>query len=174
MSDYVARKVMQGYPSNVIDHIMALPKGSRPRVGSRLVYYSPYRPVRGALLREPGVEIVDVDGGMRGMVLSDQPLSPEAIEGDDLVPVGRAAAWAIASVAPMPVELAHVDEQGVARAALVHEGTSGLPRLTWFEEGIGPTGHLEGRDPVELIHEALSAGYRRLAPGLVDAIMGTT
>lgn len=160
----------------LMDWVMSEPKERRPKVGNHLVYVSPYRPLRGPALHEfdePGVSVHDVDGGRRGLVLTTDPLDPEVIERWELVPYGKAAAWAIMSLVSLPIELARdVTPDGVARAALIHEGTKNEPRLTWFEENVGPTGHQEGTYDM-LVEMALRSGYRRVSPGIVDNIMAT-
>jgi hypothetical protein len=161
----------------LMDWVMSTPKERRPRIGSKLVYVSLYRPLTGggsSVFSEPGIAVYDVDGGRRGLVLADEPLRPEVMEEHDLVPFGKAAAWALMTVTGLPIELAKVmASDGVVRAALIHEGTRGEARLTWFEENVGPTGHQEGEYP-ELIDTALKLGYRRLSPGIVDNIIATT
>lgn len=160
----------------LMDWVMSEPKERRPKVSDKLVYVCPYRPLRGPALRvfdEPGISVHDVDGGRRGLVLTTDPLDPSVMEEWELVPYGKAAAWAIMSLTTLPIELAReMTPDGVTRAALIHEGTKHEPRLTWFEENVGPTGHQEGTYDM-LVEMALRAGYRRLAPGIIDNIMAT-
>lgn len=158
----------------LMDWVMREPKERRPKVSDKLIYVSLYRPLRGPALRvfdEPGISVHDVDGGRRGLVLTTEPLDPDVMDQWELVPYGKAAAWAIMSLTTLPIELAKEDK-GVTKAALIHEGTKHEPRLTWFEENVGPTGHQEG-DYQTLIDLALRLGYRRLAPGVVDNIIAT-
>jgi hypothetical protein len=173
VSDYIARAVEEWFSAaEVMKLVMAVPKENRASMRNKLVYVSPYRPVRGPLLREEGVSAMDVAGGSRGLVFSSEPLAPETIEANDLLPVGPAAAWALLAAFPLPIELGWTKSSDRERAVLVHLGTDKKPRVTYFEEGIGPTGHQEG-DLVENLTSVLSMGYRRVQLGVVDAIMST-
>jgi hypothetical protein len=179
MSRYVLQQIEDGLDiKRLMDMVMSTPKERRPRIGGKLVYASMYRPIDwyGAktLVKEEGVETWEIDNGTRGLVTTTEPLSPEAIERWELTPVGKAAAWALLSVTKLPIELAEVSPRGGhVRGVLIHEGTKREPRMTFFEEEVGAKGHQEGTFE-ELTHEALSMGYRRLSPGLIDDIVATT
>ena len=178
MSDFIISTIETSRISakQIMDWAMALPKGKRPFIGSKLVYVSGYRPLRDKIaadLKNEGAEVVDIADGSKSLVLSNEPLSPATIATFELTPVGKAEAWALLSVTELPIELQHPQlSNNHVRAALIHKGTKEESRLTYFEEEIGPTGHAEGPYD-ELVRMALSLGYRRLSPGIVDNIMST-
>jgi hypothetical protein len=176
--EYIERKISEDISTKVVmDMIMSLPSGTRPRIGNKLIYMSMYRPLvapNKLTTKAEGIEIFEIDRNTRGLVLTTKPLDPGIIEEWELTPVGKAAAWALMSVTKIPIELAESKPHGPrTRAILIHKGTKNEPRLTFFEEEIGPTGHQEADEYIELIHIALNMGYRRISRGIIDNIMAT-
>jgi hypothetical protein len=178
LNQYILTQIEQGTDiKKLMDMIMPMPKESRPRIGDRLIYVSMYRPIdwyaTKSLTATSGVQTWQIDGGKRGLVTTTKPLSPEEIEKWELTPVGMAAAWALLSVAKLPIELGEVRQRGKhIQGVLIHKGTDQKPRMTFFEEEVGAKGHQEGRLE-ELVSEALSLGYRKHSPGLIDDLVLT-
>ena len=178
MSTYIERYLRDWVSAGTaLDYVMKLPKGSRPRLGDNFIYLSMYRPLsaaRNLLASKEGIVTMPVESGTKAIVLAPEPLDLDVIEEWELSPVGKAAAWALMAGSKLPIELAEVVSRGPhVRAVLIHKGTKGEPRMTYFEEEIGATGHTEGTSYEELVLEALGMGFRVVSPGIVDNIVGT-
>lgn len=166
--DYAQRVLAQGYERAWHNWFLDAPKAVR--AGRPYVYGSPYRPT---------VHIIDanvaaVAGGMRALVFMARPLTLEELEQHDLIPINDIAIGTLildtAKAANRAVELAHAD--GV-RVALLFKNPRGVWQLSYFEDGVGPTGHMESADPVMLAAGAWRSGFRRFTSGMVDDIVGS-
>ena len=137
------------------------------------LYASPYRPLPiGSGLEESGA-VVFVIQGARGLIATPKPLSMERIYRLELVPFpGRTTGALILDLAKArghPVELMHT--KSMTQGALLFKNPRGKWQMSYFEAGVGPTGHEENDLPEELAAGAHGAGYRTWAPGFVDSLM---
>lgn len=81
----------------------------------------------------------------------------------------------------MPVELSLLDVNYTTHAALLFKNPRGIWQMSYFVEGLGPTGHTEAHEgqgifnmsPARLCEEAYSLGYKTISPGVVDSIAET-
>lgn len=132
-----------------------------------MLYFSPLRPYYG--LRVPELTTILERWGV-----SSNPLPPDVILKFELQPVGAARAYFLfdaSSLLRRPIELTDVamPDDGFRAAALFLN-----PRQQWqlshFVDCVGPTGHDEGDDPIELLERGLGT-YRFWNPGAVDALV---
>lgn len=102
------------------------------------------------------------------IVYSPRALTLDEVAADRLYPLWRAGAQLALDYARalgVLVELAKVDRDD--RVALLFKNPRGSWQLSYFDRR-GPAGHDEGDDPVTLVYEAMSTGYRRWASGTLD------
>jgi hypothetical protein len=131
------------------------------------LYFSRLRPLFG--LRIPGlVPLFDRWGA------SLEPLTPAEVVKFELVPVGRAMGWfmfdcGIALKKTLEYTKVAMPEDGFD-ARVVFLNPRGVWQSSWFEDGVGPTGHNENDDPVTLLTEVWRDGFRHWAPGAIDMI----
>jgi len=183
VSDWVRQAVAARPPRDAIRWQLDFFKASSD-ARRRHIYYSPYRPVSYVWAKDHlprSVLIFDVAGGTKSLIATRDRLPLGASYKLELYPLNRQAEAglvydyyrALGKLAA--VELAREPGSGPGRAALVGRDPSrpGRFRATWFEEDLGPTGHLEGTSMLELIAETLGEGYRLIQPGVVDALMST-
>lgn len=69
----------------------------------------------------------------------------------------------------VPVEITSEDDRSTA---LLFKNPRGKWQLSFFELEIGPVGHLEGENPVELVADAIGR-HCRWTPGRVEAIVAS-
>jgi hypothetical protein len=168
--DYAQSAIQNGHEKPWLNWILFDSKVSRAqREAHPFIYGSPYRPsprVSGDVLIAP------VAGGAKAVVFSAKELSLDEVMQAELIPLaGTMGTFIVATAQAMrqPVELAHRDGD---KAALIFRNPRGIWQLSHFVDGVGPTGHIEGDDPAKLAYEAWLIGYRTLAQGMVDAIVG--
>lgn len=132
-----------------------------------MLYFSPLRPYYG--LRIPALTAILERWGV-----TTSPLSPDVVAKFELQPVGAALArflFDVSNLLSYPIELTDVAMpiDGFRAVALFRN-----PRRQWqlsrFVDCVGPTGHDEGDDPIELIERGLGT-YRFWNPGAVDALV---
>ena len=131
------------------------------------LYFSPLRPFHG--LRIPGLVPVLERWGC-----ATAPLDADAVVKFELIPVGTALAWFLFDAAnrlQRRIELTEVamPDDGYHAAALFLN-PRGLWQFSTFVDCIGPTGHNEGTDPIDLLDRGLHR-YRFWNPGAVDNLI---
>ena len=139
------------------------------RFSESLVYYSPLRPTSSSA-RIPGLRAFH-----ERWWYAEEPLAPETVVRFDLQPFQRSLAaflWDAARALKIPIELTEkrmVDDG--FRAAVLFINPRKQYQVSWFEDGVGPTGHIEGPDPVQLLRDALyQFHFKYWTPGVIDLI----
>lgn len=107
----------------------------------------------------------------RSIVLSPEPLKWDAIINHELTPEH----WTRARLAleledrmEHPLEMQQPASGGMRAALLTSTGSH---RVTLFEHGVGPVGHITDENQVALVRIMLSSGYTEWSPGTCDNIM---
>ena len=121
--------------------------------------------------RFPAGTVVQVGaGGTRGVIRAPSALDPGIIQQLELTPVRPksigALLWSLSDGKTL-----ELSQLGGERAALIFRNPRRIWQASWFEYGIGPTGHIEADNPESLAWEAFGAGYKFIGSGAVDAIM---
>lgn len=108
-------------------------------------------------------------------VIAEDALDPAVVIDHELVPVGKAwAVFAVQASTELGIPLELVDGPAVgpgARAVVLFLNPRKIWQLSYFEFAVGPTGHLEGKDPVPLVDEAYKWRYRNWIRGAADAMV---
>jgi hypothetical protein len=140
-----------------------------PVVSKALLYYSRLRPTS-ASSRIPGVRAIN-----DRWWYADKALSPDTIIRFDLQPFQWSLAtflWDAARELKIPIEMTEtrmVDDG--FRAAVLFINPQRKYQMSWFQDGIGPTGHIEGSDPVQLLRDAIyEFGFKYWTLGVIDMI----
>lgn len=139
------------------------------RLPSSLVYYSRLRP-SSHVARLPGVRPI----GDRWLY-AETPIDPSSVVDLDLLPTRLSLGHFLFDVSEstgIPIEMtqvAMVDEGFNAAALFVNP--SRRWQMSYFTHGIGPVGHMESNDPIELLVDLIYVGkYRFWNPGIIDSI----
>lgn len=126
----------------------------------------------GGLRAPPGMVALPGLAG-RFVVVTPQPMVLHAMVDYELAPIdgvtGGLLALELSGETRLPVELASVTSDE-PRAAALFRNPRGLWQVSYFDSR-GPVGHEEtAGEPFKLLGEAVSRGYRRWAPGVVDSM----
>lgn len=108
-------------------------------------------------------------------VIAEDALEPAVVLDYSLVPVGKAwAVFAVQASEALGIPLELVDGPAVgpgARAVVLFLNPRKIWQLSYFEWAVGPTGHLEGKDPIPLVDEAFKWRYRHWIRGAIDEMV---
>jgi hypothetical protein len=108
-----------------------------------------------------------------GIVGTYKPIPVDRLRKLDLYPFDQytkaRVAIDYAAKQGVPVELTNDNDDGTI---VLFKNPRGKWQLSHFTMDVGPTGHIEGEDPVELLAEGLG-GYCRWTPGRIDAIVSS-
>jgi len=137
------------------------------------VYVSLLRPLTLGWTPDGSVSF-NVRNATVGVVMHKDPLPWATIVQRELTPVRRTMALLVLELADhlgMAPEMQPPGGGGL-KAALITPDTFPVTRhrVTWFEDGHGPVGHIIGTRE-ELVREMLANGYTEWSPGTCDNIM---
>ena len=158
-----------------------LPRGARPRDYPH-VYLSMSRPVSFAWARDLDPECIVIAtsrNGARSYVASRELLAPEFVYQLELHPLLNTRADTLLSLLDEDdLPLAMAKQFNDDRIMLVVMSPDTIEpskwRVTYFEEGVGPTGHLTVESPREALREMLNHDYAHIVPtSVLDEISGT-
>lgn len=154
-----------------------LPKGARRR-DYPYVYFSPNRPISIAWARELSDSlVVTTVAGTKSYVASKTPLDPSTIYRLELLPLLDTRADTLLDLLDeedFPLVMGKMSRDGrTLAAAVTHDPSNPTAwRVTYFEEDVGPTGHVEAQDVRSAVKEMINAGYVTLAPrSLIDDLI---
>lgn len=158
-----------------------LPRGARPRDYPH-VYLSMNRPVSFTWAREldpESVVIATSKNGDRSYVASRELLSPEIVYRLELHPLLNTRANTLLSLLDeedVPLIMAKQSKDDRIMLAMMSPDTiePSKWRTTYFEEGVGPTGHLTVESPRDALRAMLDHDYAHIvAASVLDEIAST-